>query len=174
MIMHKNTFRTVRGAAAGVLVLTASLGLAGTALAQQMDESRFQIERVGEDVLRLDRATGLVELCVASKPAFVCREVVAAAPPADESATVPASGAMLAENEALKLENARLKRRLAMIAALVSDSDAADVAASRGSLRSVLPTDTRREIDEALDVTTYAVQRFSDLFRTLTEDANSN
>lgn len=172
--MHRNIHRSVRGAAAGVLVLAGSLGFAGTALAQEMDESRFQIERVGEDVLRLDRATGLVELCVASKPTFVCREVVPAAPPADESVTVPASGAMLAENEALKLENARLKRRLAMIAALVSDSDAADVAASRGSLRSVLPSDTRREIDEALDVTTYAVQRFSDLFRTLTEDAKSN
>lgn len=161
----------MRISAAMTLATTLALAVVATApaRAQEMNAARFQMERLGEDMLRLDRVTGLVELCVVSKPTFVCREVVPAAPVRDDDG-VPASGAILAENEALKLENARLKRRLGMIAALVADSAAADAAPASGSLRSVLPADARREIDEALDVTTYAVRRFSDLFKTLTED----
>ena len=160
----------MRATVAITLALATACVAGAPARAQEMDAARFQMERVGEDMLRLDRVTGLVELCVVSKPTFVCREVVPAAPVPDEGMSVPASGAILAENEALKLEIARLKRRLGMIAALVADTAAADVPPTAGSLRSVLPADARREIDEALDVTTYAVRRFSDLFKTLTED----
>lgn len=155
--------------AAALALAVCSAAAAPAALAQDpAADGRFQIERVGEDLLRLDRATGLVELCVVSKPTFVCREVVAAAPPLEEGAASPASGEILAENQALKLENARLERRLAMIAALVADS--AEPEALPTTLRAVLPLDARREIDEALDVTTYAVRRFSDLFKSLAED----
>ncbi len=155
------------GSAAALALAVCGAGTAA-ALAQDASDGRFQIERVGEDLLRLDRATGLVELCVVATPTFVCREVVAAAPPLEEGTASPASGEILSENQALKLENARLKRRLAMIAALVADS--AEPEALPTTLRAVLPLDARREIDEALDVTTYAVRRFSDLFKSLTED----
>lgn len=163
-------------AAVSAAALFAALAAASPVAGQESpaDDERFQIERVGEDVLRLNRQTGEVELCARSTPTFVCRTVVepAPAPPVatQDTAGVAASAEILSENQALRLENARLKRRLAMIGALVAETEAEGASVPAISI----PGSARREIDEALDVTTYAVRRFHDLFNTLTEDPRSN
>ncbi|MEO1105552.1 MAG: hypothetical protein AAFW98_17755 [Pseudomonadota bacterium] len=136
-----------------------TVSFCAAAAAQGIDDGRFQIEAVGENVLRLDRLTGKVEVCAQSTPTFVCRTVVEPAEPL--SAELPASGAMLAENEKLKAENRALRERLAMIAALVEETDGERLART---------TDIRRDIDEAVEVTDYAFRRFRDLFTALGED----
>jgi len=155
-----------RHLAHAALALGVGVAAAFPAAAQDAgDDERFQIERVGEDVLRLDRQTGQVDLCARSTPTFVCRTVVLPPAPTVAPGNGAASGEVLAENQALRQENARLKRRLAMIAALVADAEA------ETPPDTLIPSAARREIDEALDVTTYAVRRFHDLFDTLTRDA---
>lgn len=139
---------------------------------------RFQMERVGEDVLRLDRETGRVELCAPSTPTFACRIVVegvvdrAAATTPDGA---PASGALLSENQALRAENAALKRRLQMIRALVEGVEGEMPPMEGGGPRRTadrlgLPSFSRQELDEALDMTDYAVRRFRDIFNGLADD----
>ncbi|WMS43303.1 hypothetical protein RDV64_02550 [Acuticoccus sp. MNP-M23] len=125
-------------------------------------DDRFQIERVGEDILRLDRTTGEVQLCAQSQPMFTCRTVVRREAPEGERG-FPASGEMLAENQALKAEVEVLKQRLGMIKALVDDVDPVAVDAGSGNTR-------RRDLKEAIDVTDYAFRRFRDLVKSLNED----
>lgn len=155
-----------------MIALIAPIALAAVgpvaASAQDDDDARFSIERVGEDVLRLDRVTGEVRLCVKSEPTFVCRTVVEprAAPVAEPE---PAQSEVLAENEALKAENRRLRERLAMVAALVED-----IETEEGDGRIDIPSIARREIDQAVEVTGYAVRRFRDMITSLTEDEDED
>ncbi|MEM9222331.1 MAG: hypothetical protein AAGB11_08015 [Pseudomonadota bacterium] len=147
-----------------LLILALALLMSVNAAAQAEDEGRFQIERVGEGLLRLDRITGEVQLCVRATPTFGCRTVVDAEAPVipDE----PASGTLLAENEALKAENRALRERLRMIAALVEDA-----ALTRSPLSSTTFGTTKREIDEAVEVTDYAVRRFRDLLKSFGDES---
>lgn len=163
-------------AATALVALAAGLGPVPPAEAQDgadlvAEDGRFQIERVGEDVLRLDRASGKVELCVSTAtttPTFACRTVIAGVK--DNVSPPPASGDVLAENQALRQENERLKQRLAMIAALVEDIEA-DATPAR-DLVPLIPPVAKREIDQAVEVTTYAVRRFRDLVESLVEEEN--
>ncbi|MEM8662772.1 MAG: hypothetical protein AAGF49_01455 [Pseudomonadota bacterium] len=149
----------------GFIIALLSAVVATSAMAQSDADGRFQIEPLGEDVLRLDKITGEVQICANSNPTFACRVIVERAVPLTVDA--PASGAILAENAALKAENRALKERLAMIAALVDDVDRAELARVRGN--GAMSDDIRREIDEAVEVTDYAVRRFRDVLRAFGE-----
>ena len=159
---------TARTAATMALALTLGAGAFTAASAQTgrppAGDERYQMERVGEDILRLDRETGEVQLCAQSQPRFTCRIVVERSV-RETPRGLPASGEVLAENEALKAEVAALTRRLEMIKALLDDVEPAPVA-SLGSLS----RDARREIDDAIEVTDYAVRRFRTLVESLTAD----
>ncbi|GAB5377733.1 MAG: hypothetical protein AcusKO_41950 [Acuticoccus sp.] len=151
--------------------------------AEDTGDGRFQMERIGEDVLRLDRESGQVELCVSTAtdtPTFACRVVIPATqttnPPPAAAASEPASlasGALQAENRTLRQENARLRRRLSMIAALVKDAEDETKAAGPDTVP-LLPPAARREIDQAIDVTGYALSRFRDMVDSLIEENTGN
>ncbi len=130
---------------------------------------------MGDDLLRLDRETGEVRLCAESQPMFACRTVVIGNRSADDT-EFPASGELLAENRALKAENEALKERLAMVKALLEDVEAASAdelgAATRGGERDW--AGTRRDIEEAIDVTDYAFRRFRDLVKSLSDDEEAS
>lgn len=167
--------------AAAVAALALCAAATAPATAQDGDaaeDGRFQMERIGEDVLRLDRESGQVELCVSTAtdtPTFACRIVIPATqttPQPAAAASEPASGAVQAENRALRQENARLKRRLAMIAALVKDAE--DEAKAGPATVPLLPPAARREIDQAIDVTGYALSRFRDMVDSLIEENTGN
>jgi hypothetical protein len=148
------------------LSLTGFLAISPAALGQQPTD-RFQIEETAEGVLRLDRVTGAVDVCNVGDGGWECENVVApASPPERDIADTQAWRDLVAEKARLEEEVARLERRLAMIAALVADADPAAMEPDDDTL-----TDTaRREIDRAVEVTDYAVRRFGDLFRSLTEE----
>jgi len=158
----------------GTLALTCAAAFAVLttphAVAQDGEDGRFRMERVGEDLLRLDTRTGRVELCASSGASFACRTVVEPGAAGDDVPAVPASGEVLAENQALRAENATLRRRLALIAALVEGYDepgGGDVDAPG------VPPAARRTIDEAVEVTDYAVRRLRDLFEDLLDDGEA-
>lgn len=156
-------------------ILTIAI-LAATALpaAAQEDDARFTVERVGDNFIRLDQASGEVRLCVEGEAGFTCRTVVepAAAPITSE---LPAQSEVLAENERLKAEIRDLRERLSMIAALVEDveADAGEAGTSATSGEVGIPSIARREIDNAVEVTGYALRRFRDLIKSLTEEENT-
>ena len=156
--------RTPAIAALALSLALSSLAVFGPVHAQ--DDPRFQIERVGEDVLRLDRETGEVQLCARAQPTYACRTVVEAT--SREATAAPASGEILEENNALRAENRALKEKLSMIAAIV---EGADTATEAGGLRSTeFASDARRDIDQAVEVTDYAVRRFRDLLKSFDAD----
>jgi len=146
------------------LFLVALVALS-TAASGQAPTDRFQIEEFAEGVLRLDRVTGALDLCSLGDAGWDCEPVVEPAPDPERNVTeTTAWRELTAENARLEEEVARLERRLAMIAALVEDVEA-EAAADDG-----LTEAARREIDRAVEVTDYAVRRFADLFRSLTEE----
>ncbi|WP_157961599.1 hypothetical protein [Acuticoccus kandeliae] len=149
-------------AAAAVL----SLALTSGAFAQPA-EGRFQIEPVEGGVLRLDRATGGVEFCAEGTSAWTCEIVVAASTARADGA----DGSLAAENAALKARVTALEKRLAMIGALVEGAEVEGEAAAEARASSdLLQSRARRGIDEAVEVTGYAVRRFRDLYNVLTDD----
>ncbi|MCF3934731.1 hypothetical protein L1787_15115 [Acuticoccus sp. M5D2P5] len=150
--------KRILSAAALATVMVASPAFAETA-------ERFQIVPVGETVLRLDRVTGAIELCAeADGGAWRCNEVVAPVPLSrGEAAT-----ALADENASLKARVTELERRLNEIGALVEGYDADKAADEAASVR--LRSEARRGIDEAIDVTEYAVRRFRNLYDALTSD----
>ena len=157
------------------LIMTlAILAAAPLPAAAQEDDARFTMERVGNNFIRLDQATGEVRLCVEGQAGFTCRTVVepAAAP---ITADLPAQSAVLAENERLKAEVRDLRERISMIAALVEDveADAGGTGGAAASSDVGIPSIARREIDNAVEVTGYALRRFRDLIKSLTEDENT-
>lgn len=144
--------------------------LATPAAAEPLPESdaRFQIERLEEGFLRLDKQTGAVEMCVEGEPAFACREVMS--PPEEPSSSAPIPTDLLAEVQTLRTEVAELRRRLNMIAALAGDGAQAEASAATATAIARtpnIPAQTRRDIDQALDVTDYTIRRFIDLFSSL-------
>lgn len=149
------------------LALTMGVGAAPpTAFAQ--DGDRFQLVPMGEGALRLDKGTGTVEMCVGEGDAYECRTVVEAVPVVGEQSVAEAD--LIAENERLRAEVADLTERLATIAAL------AEVAAQEGSedagegRGTAMAARARREIDQALELTDYALRRFRDLYQSWTEE----
>jgi len=151
------------------LSLAGLVAIAPAALAQQPTD-RFQIEETAEGVLRLDRVTGAVDVCTIGDAGWDCETVVAPAPPPRRDiADTQAWRDLSAENARLEAEVARLERRLGMIAALVAGIDPETVEARDDTLGNA----ARREIDRAVDVTDYAVRRFGELFRALTDESSA-
>ncbi|MBJ3775528.1 hypothetical protein [Acuticoccus mangrovi] len=153
--------------AKSMVIAALMLPLAGPAVAQTFD-GRFQIEPVHNGALRLDRDSGAIELCTSVEDAkadgWSCEEVVAPnLEPAD------ASRALAAENRQLKRRVVALERRLKTIAALATDG----LPASERAAETTFSEDARRGIDQAVDVTGYALKRFSDLYRSLQGDEES-
>lgn len=55
------------------LAVLALAALPATAVAQTADEARFQIERSGEQIIRLDRKTGAISTCSPDGAQLDCR-----------------------------------------------------------------------------------------------------
>ncbi|MEM7693698.1 MAG: hypothetical protein AAF318_04555 [Pseudomonadota bacterium] len=140
----------------------AVMGL-GPAWGQGEVAGRYQMERSGDDLLRLDTRTGQLDLCRRDGARMVC---TTAAPGAAAAPEAPA-GDLAAEVARLKAQNVALTARLARVAAAVQgfepDTGLLDDAGG-------ISATARREIDEAVDVTDYAVRRFRDLFRTFSDE----
>ena len=136
--------------------------------AAQSEPERFQIEPMGDGVLRLDRTTGAVEMCAEGEPLLDCRIVVE--PVSVEDGPTIAEADLIAENQRLSEEVAALRERLARIAALAGEVDAEAVGDEEPG---PFVTTARREIDEALELTDYALRRFRDLYKSLTEEPAS-
>lgn len=152
------------------VIIASMVAMAVPAMAQDADNARYQMERLGDVLLRLDTQTGGVELCEAAEGPFRCREVVA---PVDAAEAAPAEGATVKELRAeiarLTAQNRQLSARLTRVAgALDGFSPETGTIVSGG-----LSATARREIDEAVDVTDYAVRRFRDLFRTFSEEGST-
>jgi hypothetical protein len=56
-----------------ILAIPAALLLSSPAGAAENDPSRFQLERYGDDFIRLDRQTGAMSLCAVQDGNLVCR-----------------------------------------------------------------------------------------------------
>ena len=126
-------------------------------------EGRFQVEAAGERLVRIDRTTGEVAVCSEDEGAWSC----AAVPGPGENAVQPASAAsdeLIAENARLRERVGTLEERLGSIAGLAQDPS------QTASCETAVPSDTRRDIEEAVAVTDFAVRRFRDLYRSLSAD----
>lgn len=162
-----------RTTAAMLLVLTLA-GTEGAAAQGQTDASRFTIERVSDGIMRLDRLTGAVTVCRETPTSYNCETLVEATDATSSDDAVERSD-LVAQNERLRAANLELRQRLARIADLAAQDGLSGVVAPRGERAgeaAVASTSAegaaaraRREIDEAVEVTDYALRRFLELYR---------
>lgn len=168
-------------------VLVAMLMLASPAFGQSAGApgGRYQLQESGPNVLRLDRETGEIASCSPGEGArWSCETLVAAAAPsepegssdladADASSEPESRSDLVAENRRLTARVAELEDRLAQVAAVAASADVPTTDARPAQTSGFDVEQTRREIDQAVEVTDYAVRRFRDLVEALTaDDAN--
>ncbi|WP_226577828.1 hypothetical protein [Acuticoccus sediminis] len=157
----------------GLTVVALASVLAAPAAAQS---GRFQMEPSGPNILRLDRETGEIASCSAGDSGWVCETLVPA-----KDAEAPAT-ALLDENRRLKARVEVLERRLGQIAAIARGGAEiganADGEAGPAPVATESPDDridvekARRDIDDAVEVTGYALRSFRGLVDALTAGTN--
>lgn len=155
--------KAIAGPALCALLAAAAVpSWSGIAFAQG-EGARYQMERVDGGVLRIDTLTGAIDLCRGIGSAWRCERVV----DGPEGAFRGAAGGNEADVKRLEAERDRLLAVLAEIAAL-AEAAVSDKPTPPG--RPGIAFKTRRDIDEAIAVTDYAVRRFRDLVETLSAD----
>ncbi len=147
---------TVTAALAATLAAT----VVGPAAAQS--SGRFQLERSGPNILRLDRDTGEIASCRHGAANWICDTLVDAEP---EDST---SEELRRENERLAARIEVLERRLGRITAIANGRDDASETIADAKEPVFDAAKVRRDIDEAAEMTEYAVRRFRGLVDALT------
>lgn len=161
----------------GVLLIAAVLA----AMPAAAQSGRYQMQPTQDGVLRLDTHTGALALCTGRADDWRCTDVVPADGAAADATRPNESDAAIAR---LRAERDRLRAQLNEIARIAGASQAG--AGSQSADRDAAQLDgaqldgaaldgaqeAKREIDEALEVTDYALRRFRDLYRSFRTDAD--
>ncbi|UOM34143.1 hypothetical protein [Acuticoccus sp. I52.16.1] len=145
-------------------MLAAILALPAVTPAAAQSAGRYQLERSGANVLRLDRDTGEIASCRDDGTAWQCKTLVEADPADGTSAEMAAENRRLAERVAV------LERRLGRIIAIADGRDDAAATIADAEQPAFDAAKVRRDIDEAAEITVYAVNRFRGLVEALTAE----